>query len=96
MWRFVTKQPDFLKLEINGTVNELIQTLVDEINTALSLQQTEVIHKFNPGEPPIDGEVAANVIFRVAQSVPCAIMLYYESNGDVRIVIQRMETGKLE
>jgi len=92
-YRFVTKKPDFEQLEANGSVVELIQTLVDEISTAISLNKTEVIHKFNPNEPPIDGEVAANVTFRVAQVVPCIIMFYHESNHDVRIVLQRMTEG---
>jgi cytochrome c oxidase assembly protein Cox11 len=93
LYKFLTKGPDFGALEISGSVNELIQTLVNEINTALSLNQTEVIHKFNPVEPPIDGEVAANVTFKVAQAVPCVILFYYEPNHDVRIVLQRMTQG---
>lgn len=89
-YKFLTKRPDFEQLEINTPVADLIQTLVNEINTAISLNKAEVIHKFNPNEPPIDGEVAANVTFRVAQVVPCIIMFYYEANHDVKIVLQRM------
>lgn len=92
-YKFLTKKPDFEQLEINTPVADLIQTLVNEISTALSLNQAEVVHKFNPNEPPIDGEVAANVTFRVAQVTPCVIMFYYESNHDVRIVLQRMSEG---
>lgn len=92
-YRFVTKKPDFEQLEANTPVADLIQTLVDEISSALSLNKTEVIHKFNPNEPPIDGEVAANVTFRISQVVPCVIMFYYEANHDVRIVLQRMAEG---
>jgi len=90
MWRFISKKPDFLQMEANKSTDDLVQTLLDEINTALSLNQTEVIHKFNPAEPPIDGEVAASVTFKVALVVPCVIMFYYEPNGDVRIILQRV------
>ena len=93
MWRFISKKPDFLQMETSKSVDDLTQTLLDEINTAISLNQTEVVHKFNPAEPPIDGEVAANVTFKVALVVPCVIMFYYEPNGDVRIVLQRITKG---
>lgn len=92
-WRFLTKKPDFEQLEHNGAVEQLIQTLLDEINTALSLNETEVIHKFNPAEPPIDGEVAAEVTFKVAMVVPCIILFRYQDNGDVNISLQRMTQG---
>jgi len=89
-WRFLSKKPDFGLLEISGSVEDLIQTLLDEINTALSLNETEIIHKFNPDEPPIDGEVAASIAFKVSETAPCIIMLHHEANGDVRIVLHRM------
>lgn len=92
-YKFITKGPDFVQLEISGTAGDLIRTLVDEINTALSLNQTEVIHKFNSIEPPIDGEVAATVTFMVAQTIPCVILFNYESNHDVRISLQKMIYG---
>lgn len=89
-YRFITKGPDFVQLEISGTAGDLIRTLVDEIHTALSLNQTEVIHRFNPNEPPIDGEVAASVTFIVAQTTPCVIIFNSEPNHDVKITLQRM------
>jgi len=91
VWRFVTKKPDFFHLEINGTINDLVQKLVNEIKDALALDQTELVHKFNPSEPPIDGEVAANVVFRVAEFMPCAIMLHHELNGDVKIILRKVD-----
>lgn len=87
-YRFITKGPDFIQLEISGSAGELIQLLVSEIKTALSLNQTEVIHKFNSAEPPIDGEVAASVVFMVSQTLPCAVVFNYQPNHDVRIVLQ--------
>lgn len=92
IWRLITKKPDF-PFEVNSSANELIQKVIDEINTALSLEQNELIHKFNPNEPPIDGDVAANITFRVAQVIPCMIIFTYEANGDVKITLERITRG---
>lgn len=86
----VTRKPDYDVLNYSGSSGELVQTLINEINTALSLNQTSVIHKFNPVEPPIDGSVAAMVTFRVAMATPCIILFNYQDNGDVRIDLERM------
>lgn len=91
LYRFLKKGPDFIQLEISGSSGELIQLLVSKINTALASNLTEVIHPFNPTEPPIDGEVAASVTYIVAQSIPCAIIFNYEQNHDVRITLRRMD-----
>ena len=89
-WRFLTRKPDFEQLEVNGSIKDLIKTLVSEINAALSLNQLELIHKFNPNERPIDGEVAANVTLKLAQTSPYMIIFSYEPNGDVKIVLRKL------
>lgn len=89
-WRFLSKGPDFEHHEVKSSTEQLIQVLINEINTALSLNQDEVTHKFNPAEPPIDGEVAADVTFKIAQVVPCVVLFYYQLNLDVRIVLRKL------
>lgn len=37
IWHFLTKKPDFEKFEINHSTNELIQTLINEIDYTISL-----------------------------------------------------------
>ncbi len=88
--KVVTRKPDYDVLNFSGSSGELVQTLIDEINTALSLNETIVVHKFNPVEPPIDGSVAAMVTFRVAMAIPCVILFNYQDNGDVKIELERM------
>lgn len=89
VYRLITKGPDFKKLEISSVPEDLIKILVKEINTALSLNQTELIHKFNCAEPPIDGEVVNDVAEILNDKYKIAF--YHESNGDVRIELRRYE-----
>lgn len=91
IWRIVTKKPDFEGLEINSSIDKLIQLLLDEASLTLASNKTEFIHKFNPNEPPIDGEIAVNVTFKVAQISPCMMIFSHETNGDVKVTLQKIE-----
>ena len=71
----------------------LVDALVDEVNTALSLNHTEVTHKFSPAEPKFDSDVAGEVTFKVCEKTPCVIAFSLDDNGDLKMLLYRIMTN---
>jgi hypothetical protein len=86
-WNLLSYKPYLDMNEYDKRVDEVVKTIVDEINTALSLGQYEVVHKFNPAELTIDGEIAATITYEVAKCNPYVINFIHELNGDVKITL---------
>ena len=95
IWKFVTREHDFDDAETKYTIEQevLINSLVDEINTALSLGKSKLVHTFNPGEAAIDNTIASMVCYKVSRVTPCMITFDILDNGDLEINVQKI-TGE--
>lgn len=74
----------------NSPNTDLVNALVDEVNTALSLNHTEVTHRFNPAESKFDSDVAGEVTFKVCEKTPCVIAFTLDSSGNLKMLLYRI------
>lgn len=95
VWKMVTRKSSYLsydeEVEFTPSEDALINTLVNEINTALSLGQKQVVHTLTSTEPEIDGTIAAMITFRVSMATPCAITFNFDKTSVVEINLEKME-----